>query len=53
MNHKTERLLPEKTHDQMIFEWMADPAFKAEYDGLENEYQELNGIDLWRVVSKH
>jgi hypothetical protein len=34
MNHKTERLLPEKTHDRMISEWMADPVFKAEYDTL-------------------
>ena len=41
MNHKTERLLPEKTHDKMISEWMADPVFKAEYDALESEYQEL------------
>ena len=41
MNHKAERLLPEKTHDQMIAEWMIDPAFKAEYDALENEYQLL------------
>jgi hypothetical protein len=31
MNHKTERLLPEKTHDQMISEWMAVSVFKAEY----------------------
>lgn len=41
MNHKTERLLPEKTHEQMVAEWMKNPAFKAEYDALEEEYQLL------------
>jgi len=30
-----------KTHDEMIEKWMKDPAFKAEYDALEEEYQFL------------
>jgi hypothetical protein len=28
----------------MISEWRADPVFKAGYDALENEYQELREI---------
>ncbi len=27
-----------KTHDEMIHEWMQDPAFVKEYDALENEF---------------
>lgn len=27
-----------KTHDEMIADWMKDPAFKAEYDALEDEF---------------
>ncbi len=27
-----------KTHDEMINEWMRDPAFKKEYDALESEF---------------
>lgn len=30
-----------KTHDAMVAQWMNDPAFKAEYDALEEEYQFL------------
>lgn len=30
-----------KTHDEMVVEWMRDPAFKLEYDALETEYQLL------------
>jgi DNA-binding XRE family transcriptional regulator len=26
-----------RTHDEMIADWMKDPAFKAEYDRLERE----------------
>ena len=32
---------PKKTHDDMVAEWMRDPAFKVEYDALEEEYQLL------------
>lgn len=28
-------------HDAMMAKWMADPAFKAEYEALEEEYQLL------------
>ncbi len=41
MNKKKQRILPSKTHDEMITEWMTDPAFKAEYDALDIEYQLL------------
>ncbi len=27
-----------KSHEQMITEWHNDPAFKAEYDALENDF---------------
>jgi transcriptional regulator with XRE-family HTH domain len=27
-----------KTHDEMAAEWMPDPAFRAEYDSLEEEF---------------
>jgi hypothetical protein len=27
-----------KTHDEMVQEWMQDPAFVREYDGLEQEF---------------
>jgi DNA-binding XRE family transcriptional regulator len=27
-----------KTHDEMVGEWMQDPAFAREYDGLEQEF---------------
>ena len=27
-----------KTHDQMVTEWMKDPAFKMAYDALEPEF---------------
>lgn len=30
---------PVKGHEQLIAEWMTDPAFKAEYDALEEEYR--------------
>lgn len=30
-----------KTHDEMVAAWMNDPAFKTEYDALEDEYQLL------------
>lgn len=27
-----------KTHDEMVADWKKDPAFKAEYDALEDEF---------------
>ena len=27
-----------KTHDEMVAEWMKDPAFKMEYDALEADF---------------
>jgi DNA-binding XRE family transcriptional regulator len=30
-----------KMHDEMLAGWMKDPAFKAEYDALEEEHQLL------------
>lgn len=30
-----------KTHDEMVSEWMKDPAFREEYDKLEAEFQLL------------
>jgi DNA-binding XRE family transcriptional regulator len=41
MNKKNKRVPARKTHLEMIAEWMNDPAFKAEYDALEGEYQLL------------
>ena len=28
-----------KSHDEMVAEWMKDPAFKKEYDGLESQFR--------------
>ena len=33
-----------KTHDEMVSEWMKDPAFREEYDKLEAEFQLLDDI---------
>jgi len=35
---KGKKNSPTKTHDEMVTEWMNDPAFRAEYDALEDEY---------------
>lgn len=35
---KNKRVRAKKTHDDMIAEWMRDPAFKAEYNALEKDY---------------
>jgi DNA-binding XRE family transcriptional regulator len=37
MSKNTKKELA-KTHKQMVAEWMTDPAFKATYDSLEDEY---------------
>jgi DNA-binding XRE family transcriptional regulator len=38
---KETRIPASNAHDEMIAEWMNDPAFKAEYDALEEEFQFL------------
>ena len=40
-NEKNKRLPALKAHDEMVAEWMNDPAFKAEYNALEEEFQLL------------
>lgn len=40
-SEKNKRVPALKTHDEMVADWMKDPAFKAEYDALEEEYQLL------------
>jgi len=40
-SEKNKRVPALKTHDEMVADWMNDPAFKAEYDSLEEEYQLL------------
>src|SRR5262245_30006669 len=39
---KDKRVVTPETHDAMVAEWMTDPAFKAEYERLEDEYQLLH-----------
>lgn len=38
---KNKRASSPKTHDEMVAEWMNDPAFKTEYNALEEEFQLL------------
>lgn len=38
---KDKKVSSPKTHEEMVSKWMNDPAFKAEYDVLEEEYQLL------------
>ena len=40
-SERAKRMSAVKTHDEMLAEWMNDPAFKVEYDALEEEYQLL------------
>ena len=40
-NEKNKRVPALKTHDEMVAEWMNDPAFKTEYNALEEEFQLL------------
>lgn len=40
-SEKNKRISTLKTHNEMVAEWMSDPAFKAEYDSLEEEFQLL------------
>lgn len=39
--NKNKRVPASQTHKEMVAEWKTDPAFKAEYDALEEEYQLL------------
>lgn len=40
MSHEKVKRIPAlKTHDEMVEAWMNDPAFRAEYDSLKEEYQ--------------
>jgi hypothetical protein len=41
MSKRNKRKPAPKTHNEMVAQWMSDPAFKAEYDALEEEYQIL------------
>ena len=34
---RTERKPPTMTHDEMVAQWMQDPAFRAEYERIERE----------------
>lgn len=40
-SEKNKRVPALKTHDEMVADWMNNPAFKSEYDSLEEEYQLL------------
>ncbi len=40
-SEKNKHKKKQTTHDEMVVAWMNDPAFKAEYDALEDEYQLL------------
>lgn len=35
---------PTMTHDEMVAKWMKDPAFKAEYDAIAEEFDLLDEI---------
>lgn len=37
-----KRTPPTMTHDEMVAKWMKDPAFKAEYDAIEEEFALLD-----------
>lgn len=37
-----------KTHVQMVTEWMKDPAFRAEYEALHEEYELIRSMLLAR-----
>jgi ribosome-binding protein aMBF1 (putative translation factor) len=41
---KRKRIPASQTHKEMVEEWKADPAFKVEYDALEEEYQLLHDM---------
>ncbi|QHA85725.1 helix-turn-helix domain-containing protein [Serratia rhizosphaerae] len=37
-----KRTPPTMTHNEMVAKWMEDPAFKAEYDAIEEEFALLD-----------
>ncbi|ELW2127783.1 transcriptional regulator, partial [Shigella flexneri] len=37
-----KRITPTMTHDEMAAKWMEDPAFKAEYDAIADEFALLD-----------
>ena len=39
-----KRIPPTKTHSEMVEEWMKNPAFKAEYDAIEEEFALLDEL---------
>jgi DNA-binding XRE family transcriptional regulator len=40
-NDKNNRVPASSTHDEMVAEWMKEPAFRAEFNVLEEEFQLL------------
>ena len=42
--NKSKRVPASQTHKEMVAQWKTDPAFKAEYDALEEEYQLLHDM---------
>lgn len=38
MRKNNSRMLASQTHEEMLATWIKNPAFKAEYDALEDEY---------------
>ena len=49
--NKSKRVPASQTHQEMVAQWKTDPAFKAEYDALEEEYQLLHDMVLARKRS--
>lgn len=41
-----------KTHEEMIAKWKKDPAFKAEYDALEEEFAIFDELLKARLAAK-
>lgn len=39
-----KRTPPTRTHEEMVAEWMLDPALKAEYDAIAEEFELLDEI---------
>lgn len=39
-----KRTPPTMTHEEMVAEWMLDPALKAEYDAIAEEFELLDEI---------
>jgi DNA-binding XRE family transcriptional regulator len=41
---KAKRIPPKMTHKELLAKWMENPAFRAEYDRLEDEFALLDEI---------